>query len=101
MRTRLTFTFAQGTNSAKSLRQGVAALGNGGYYQMGRDLADNEQLYGINLDNQYNIYENLAAIVETGWAHGNFQKNIWGRRFVNQAKNGDAFLVAVGLQYKF
>jgi hypothetical protein len=98
---RLTFTYAQGTNSARALRQANALWGIGNYVQMGRDLTTNEYVMGINFDNQYNIYENLAAIVETGWAHGSFEKGVWGRRLVNQSQNGDAWKVAFGLQYKF
>jgi len=73
----------------------------GNYVSMGRDLTVNEYVMSINFDHQYNIYENLAAIVEAGWAHGSFQKSVWGRRMVNQAQDGDAFKVAFGLQYKF
>ena len=98
---RLTFTSARGTNSAQGLRQANALWGEGNFMQMGRDLTVNEYLLGVNFDNQYNIYENLAAIVEAGWAHGEFQKNVWGRRLVKQADSGDAFKVAFGLQYKF
>ena len=98
---RLTFTFAQGTNSPRALRQGNIIWGVGNFFQMGRDLASNEQVYGVNFDNQYNIYENLAAIVETGWAHGNFHTSVWTHSFTTQARNGDAWKVAFGLQYKF
>ena len=41
----------------------------------------------------------VAAIVETGYAHGSFQKSVWGSRLTNKA--GDAWRVALGLQYKF
>ena len=98
---RITFTFANGTNSASALRYGNLLNGVGTYYMMGRDLSTNEYVYGVNLDNQYNIYENLAAIVETGWAHGNFQTSVWTHRFTNAASNGDVWKVAFGLQYKF
>jgi hypothetical protein len=98
---RITFTFANGTNTSKALRYGNLLNGVGTYYMMGRDLSTDEYVYGINLDNQYNIYENLAAIVETGWAHGQFQSSVWGHRFTNASKNGDTWKVAVGLQYKF
>jgi hypothetical protein len=98
---RLTFTWATGTNSAKSIRQGNALNGNGNYFQMGRDLTTQESVYAINFDNQYNIYENLAFHVETGWSHGNFQTSVWSHRFTNQTRNGDAWKVALGLQYKF
>jgi len=98
---RLTFTYAGGTNSATALRNANAIWGVGNYIQMGRDLTINEYDLGVNFDNQYNIYENLAAIVETGWSHGQFQKSVWGRRFVNQAQGGDTWKCAFGLQYKF
>ena len=98
---RLTVSYARGTNNASGLRKANALLGTGTYVQMGRDLAQNEYVVAVNFDNQYNIYQNLAAIVETGWAHGEFQKAIWGRRFVNEAAGGDAWKLAVGLQYKF
>ena len=99
---RLTVTYARGTNSSRALRNAVALTGgSGNYVQMGRDLTTNEYIIAINFDHQYNIYENLAAIVEAGWAHGDFERSVWGRRMVNEAKNGDAFKVAFGLQYKF
>ncbi len=98
---RLTFTYAQGTNSGRALRIANTLWGNGNYVLMGRDLGQNEYVMAINFDHQYNIYENLAAILETGWAHGQFSKEIWGRRLVNQARNGDSWKVAFGLQYRF
>ncbi|MFZ5427866.1 MAG: outer membrane homotrimeric porin [Thermodesulfobacteriota bacterium] len=98
---RLTFTYARGTNSPRALRVANGLWGVGNYVQMGRDLTTNEYVIAINFDHTYNIYENLAAIVEAGWAHGEFERSVWGRRFVNQARDGDAFKVAFGLQYKF
>jgi len=70
-----------------------------GLFAMGRDLTASEYVIGVNFDHKYMIYENLAAIVETGYAHGNFQKSVWGSRLVN--KSQDAWRVAFGLQYKF
>jgi len=98
---RLTFTYARGTNSSAALRNARLLWGNGQYVTMGRDLTDKEYVVAVNFDHQYNIYENLAAIVEAGWSHGDFESSVWTRRVVNQAKNGDAFKVAFGLQYKF
>ena len=98
---RLTFSFAQGTNSPKALRQANALLGVGNYVQIGRDLATTESIVALNFDNEYKIYENLSAIVETGWAHGNFDRSVWGRRFYNAASNGDAWKVAFGVTYRF
>ena len=98
---RLTFTYVHGNNNARALRTANSLWGVGNYVTMGRDLTDNEYSYGINFDNQYNIYENLAAIVETGWAHGEFQTSVWGHRMVHQAQNGYSWKCAFGLQYKF
>ena len=98
---RLTFTFAKGTNSSAGLRRGNALTVPGNFYQMGRDLTQNEYVMGINFDNTYAIYENLNVLANFGWAHGDFERSVWGRRFVNKARDGDSFMAAVGLQYKF
>ncbi len=99
---RLTFAYARGTNSSKALRDANAALGYGNaLFQMGRDLTVDEYVVGVNFDTQYMIYENLAAILETGWSHGEFQSSVWGHRLTQQARDGDAWKVAFGLQYKF
>jgi hypothetical protein len=97
---RITFTYARGTNSPRALRQANALWGTGNYVQIGRDLTTDEYVLGINFDHEYKIYENLSAVVETGWAHGQFQKSVWGRRFVNQT-GSDPWKVAFGLTYKF
>ncbi|MBI4806134.1 MAG: outer membrane homotrimeric porin [Desulfovibrio sp.] len=98
---RLTAAYAHGTNSSRALRTANEILGVGGFYQMGRDLTVNEYVIGVNLDNTYAIYDNLALMANFGWSHGEFERSVWGRRFVNQANSGDAFLAVLGLQYKF
>jgi len=107
----LTFVYMQGTNSAQALRTAritgatAATLYNRGYtyVSMGQDLTQNEYLMGLNLDTKYMIYENLAAVMETGWAHGSFQSSVWGRSLVRQSEsNGNnSWKVAFGLTYKF
>lgn len=67
----LTFTYVHG-NNAKALRYLNGTLGTNSYYVMGRDLTTNEYLRGVNFDTKYMIYENLAAILETGWSHGDY-----------------------------
>ena len=49
------------------------------------------------------IHANLAAVLETGWAHGQFQESVWGHRMVSQAESlgNNAWKVAFGLTYKF
>ncbi|WP_027185312.1 outer membrane homotrimeric porin [Desulfovibrio inopinatus] len=96
---RITFTYARGTNSKTALRDANLVLGTNNYFIMGKDLAVNEYVLGLSFDHEYMIYENLALIAETGWAHGEFDKNVWGRRFYNAA--GDMWKVSIGLKYQF
>ena len=102
---RLSFIYMRGTNSPTAIRNINNLLGTSyntnGYFLMGRDLTWNESLVSINLDSSYQIYENLTAMIETGWAHGDFQKSVWGHSLYNRANNGDVWKVTFGLTYKF
>lgn len=98
---RVTFTYLRGNNSARAIRYLNASVGSNPYFVMGRDLTMNESLFSINLDSTYQIYENLAAIVETGWAHGEFQQSVWGHNLVSKSRDGDAWRVGFGLKYTF
>ncbi len=98
---RLTFVYVQGTNSAKAIRFLNTYLGSNPYFTMGRDLTVNEHIISANFDSKYMIYENLAAVLETGWAHGEFQSSVWGHRLAQKSREGDAWKVAFGLTYKF
>jgi hypothetical protein len=99
---RLTLTYVGGTNSAKAIRTLNTLVGSNPYFQMGRDLTTNEHVLGANFDHKYMIYENLAFMVETGWAHGQFQESVWGHRLTAKARNsGDEWKVAFGFLYKF
>jgi len=98
---RLTYTYMRGNNSPNAIRALNTALGSNPYFVMGRDLTTNEYAMGVNFDTKYMIYENLAAVLETGWAHGQFQTSVWGHRLAEKAREGDAWKVAFGLTYKF
>jgi hypothetical protein len=98
---RLTFVYLRGNNSASAIRYLNTYMGSNPYFTMGRDLTTNEYIIGANLDATYQIYENLAAVLETGWAHGDFQTSVWGHRLADKARQGDAWKVAFGLTYKF
>jgi hypothetical protein len=97
----LTFTYMRGTNQPGAIRKLNVLMGSNPYYQMGRDLTTEEHLMSVNFDTKYMIYENLAAIMETGWAHGDFQSSVWGHRLASKSREGDAWKVAFGLTYKF
>ncbi|HML62440.1 MAG TPA: hypothetical protein PKD41_16220, partial [Solidesulfovibrio sp.] len=95
-----TFAYVHGNNSSKAIRYANFILGSNPIFQMGRDLTDKEWVIGLNFDSKYMLYENLALILETGWAHpSEFQKSVWGRRLVNKAE--DAWKVSFGLKYTF
>ncbi|WP_027185313.1 outer membrane homotrimeric porin [Desulfovibrio inopinatus] len=96
---RITFTYARGTNSKTALRDANLVLGTNNFFIMGKDLTVDEYVLGLSFDHQYMIYENLALIAETGWAHGEFDKDVWGRRFYNEAN--DMWKVSLGLKYQF
>jgi len=99
---RLTFVYLRGNNSARAIRESRLSY-NSTYFSMGHDLTTNESLMGLNFDTKYMIYENLAAVLETGWAHGEFQSSVWGHRLTHEASEHDnnAWKVAFGLTYKF
>ena len=98
---RLTFAYVRGNNSPRAIR--AAQLLNASYMTMGHDLSQNDSLTGLNVDSKYELYENLALLLQTGWAHGHFQESVWGHRLVSQAEsNGNnTWLLALGLSYKF
>ena len=98
---RLTFMYVHGNNSSKAIRNLNTLLGSNPYFQMGHDLTSDEHVMSVNFDNKYQIYESLALLLETGWAHGEFQKSVWGRRLVNASRDGDSLKVAFGLKYRF
>ncbi|WP_300156445.1 outer membrane homotrimeric porin [Solidesulfovibrio sp.] len=99
---RLTFVYVHGNNSNRAIRYARTWLNNS-YFTMGHDLGENDYVMGFNFDTKYMIYENLAAVLETGWAHGDFQQSVWGHRLTHQADKNDnnSWKVAFGLTYKF
>ncbi|HCR12508.1 outer membrane homotrimeric porin [Solidesulfovibrio sp.] len=98
---RLSFIYLRGNNSAKALRFLNTYMGSNPYFTMGRDLTCEENIISVGFDTKYQIYENLAAVLEAGWAHGQFQTSVWGHRLAERARSGDPIKVAFGLTYKF
>jgi hypothetical protein len=97
---RLTAVYVRGNNAPRAIRYANAVLGSNPLFLMGRDLTVNEWLVGVNFDSKYMLYDSLALIMETGWAHpGAFQSSVWGHRLASQAT--DAWKVAFGLKYTF
>lgn len=98
---RLTFTYIKGTNSPRAIRDLNNSLGSNPYFCMGRDLTWNEYAMGINLDSNYELMDNLALRMETGWAHGHFQKSVWGSRLADKGNSNDTWKVAIGMTYRY
>ncbi len=98
---RLTYTFTHGNNSDHAMRFTNFYLDSNPYFVMGRDLTRNEYAHGVNFDTKYMIYENLAAVLETGWAKGWFQQSVWGHRLWREARDRSVYKVALGLTYRF
>lgn len=97
---RLTAAYVHGNNAPGGVRYANAVLGSNPLFVMGRDLTVNEWLIGVNYDTKYMLYDNLALILETGYAHpGSFQTSVWGHRLTQQA--ADAWKAAFGFKYTF
>ncbi len=97
---RLTAAYVRGNNAPKAIRDANAILGSNPLFVMGRDLTVNEWIVGLNWDSKYLLYDNLAVILETGWAHpGAFQASAWGARLTHKAE--DAWKAALGFKYTF
>jgi hypothetical protein len=97
---RVTFAYVRGNNSPRAFRFANAVLGSNPIFVMGRDLTWNEWIIGLNFDSRYMLYDNLALILETGWAHaGGFQSSVWGHRLAS--RTADPWKVAFGLKYTF
>ncbi|WP_428566088.1 MAG: hypothetical protein ACP59X_05745 [Solidesulfovibrio sp. DCME] len=99
---RLAFVHVRGNNSPRALRDSQLFL-NAACMTMGHDRTSDEYVMGLNPNTRHMRHENLAAVMETGWAHGQFQQHVRGHRLVRQAEdNGNnARKVAFGLTYTF
>ncbi len=63
-------------------------------YRMG--LTTKDSYLEARLDQRYQVYENLAAIMELGYATLDLDPEIWGPE-----KEEDAYLMTFGLSYEF
>jgi len=105
---RASFIYMRGNNSNRALRRANLAVASGGlglhdlnYVVMGRDLSVDEYAMGVNVDTTYQLYENLAVLLETGWAHGQYKRSIWAPNAGDRMRNNDAWKITVGFSYKY
>lgn len=93
----LRFLYASGTNSAKSRRvRDVTAWGQVLVPVEGIELTTADQLFEINFDHEYKIYENLALILELGMVHLHYGNSFWA-----PDNRGTSWKMGWGLHYTF
>ena len=104
----LRFTYINGTNDpdiVRNARRGAGVnwdaagfindmefLGASGQYMTTKDHA-----YEVTFDHRYQIYENLAAVLELGYIHMDRSDSVWGRDFQDE----NAWKAQVWLQFRF
>lgn len=93
------FLYGGGTNSSKSRRIRTLLANNTILITPvtdGIELTTADQLFEVNFDSKYMIYENLALILELGLMHVNY-----GNTMYTIADDATGYKVAWGLNYKF
>ena len=91
------FAYMQGTNDHKIVRKGMHddVTFDGDFY-----LTDKDSAFEINFDHKYQIYENLAAVVELGYINMDLDRKTW-RGYEGENKTDDAWKAQLSFQYKF
>lgn len=85
--------YLKGTNDGDTAPGNWVAANSARY---GVALSDKDSAWEINFDSTYNIYKELALIVEAGYISPNLDEDVWGTD-----ETSDAWKLAFGLQYKF
>ena len=94
--------YIQGTNDAKIVKNNLQTEFVDDFY-----LTDKDHAFEINFDHEYQIYENLAAVLELGYVNMSLDKKTWKRRhdgtdWYNYGhKTDDAWKAQLSFQYKF
>ena len=101
---KLAFTYIQGTNDKDLIKtQGTAAVTNADISANGNFLTTEDHVFAIDFNTNYQIYDELAAIAEFGYAQVDLDESTWenfGRGNL-QTKQDPALKFALGLVYKF
>ncbi len=75
---KLAFTYIQGTNDKDLIKtQGTANVGNTNISADGNFLTTEDHVFAIDFNTNYQIYDELAAIVEFGYADVDLDKGTW------------------------
>ena len=99
------FVYMQGTNDDKIVkRAGSRAFVDSIVYDGDYYLTKEDQAFEINFDHKYQIYENLAAVLELGYIKFDLDKSTWKNydgEFGRGHKTDDAWKAQLSFQYKF
>ena len=99
------FIYYNGTNDRKMVTRPRLAGGDpqdisdtlGGLGNSATYLTTKDHAYEVNFDHRYQIYENLAAILELGYIKIDRSSSVWGRDFQNDA----SWKAALNFQFTF
>ncbi len=95
------FLYVKGTND-KDLIKNAAANSLTNISADGRFLTTDDQVFEVDFNTNYQIYDELAAIVEFGYVNADLKKSTWEAYDANRAgKDDPALKFALGLVYKF
>ena len=88
--------YYQGTSDKEN--GGLNADGESPLYQnMGIALTEEDSAWEVTVSSNYEIYENLSAIMEAGYGAADYDEDVWGDDY----KDESAHQVAGGLRYNF
>lgn len=96
----LNFLYYQGTNDADLIKQNKGGLT--GINGDGTFLTDDDQAFEIDFNTKYQIYDELAAIVEFSYVNMDLDNDTWdGYGTTLRDGDSDSYKCAVGLIYEF
>ncbi len=93
------FVYMEGTNDADIIKKSGRSLPfMGDFY-----LTDKDHAFEVNFDHKYQIYENLAAVLELGYINMDLDRSTWKRNVSTNGhhKTDDAWKAQLSFQYKF
>lgn len=107
----ITIMYLQGTNDKKSVTNFKGVAGAPDYRSSlinspdyGFYLTTKDSAWEVNVNTQYMVYDNLAAIVELGYMNLKYDKNTWNTSGTNDYTDkikADAWRAALGFRYRF
>jgi len=99
------FIYFQGTNDEDYLKETSGSVRGAAY---GQFLTKKDSLFEVDVNSKYQVYDQLALMLELGYINANFDKDVWYNARVATGLAGtrsdlskDAYKAALILQYSF